>query len=302
DMVLERGPLCPLPVYEEPFSHIAMDIVGTLVTSSSMNKYMLVICDYFTLYLEAFSLRNIKAKQVAKALGHFITRVGLPREIITYQGSNFVATLLYKVLGMKSIRSTPYHPETDGLVVRFNQTLKGMLQRFVNESMKNWDTWLLFVYHMHPQDSPHLNSCMTEMYRPSVSHVLQVRDRLSHNTMLGKENMTEAQKAQKYGYDHHSRGSTEGVHTWPEGATAAALLRAQTVGQVRKERKKTMALVRKVEDVEAAEGCFPCEEGQETKPDINHLSGEKKEGLTVNGTKYVVTREDVLYLGPQVAK
>lgn len=134
--------MCPLPVYEEPFSHIAMDIVGPLVTSSSMNKYMLVICDYFTLYLEAFSLRNIKAKQVAKALGHFITRVGLPREIITYQGSNFVATLLYKVLGIKSIRSTPYHPETDGLVVRFNQTLKGMLQRFVNESGKDWDTWL----------------------------------------------------------------------------------------------------------------------------------------------------------------
>lgn len=70
----------------------------------------------------------------------------------------------------------------------------------------------------------------------------------------------------------------------------------------RKERKKTLALVRKVEDVEAAEGCFPCEERQESKPDINHLSGEKKEGLTVNGTKYVVTREDVLYLGFRIGQ
>lgn len=54
------------------------------------------------------------------------------------------------------MRTTLYHPQTDGLVERFNQTLKAMLKKFVSETGKDWDKWLpflLFAYREVPQAS-----------------------------------------------------------------------------------------------------------------------------------------------------
>lgn len=55
-------------------------------------------------------------------------------EILTDQGTSFTSRLmsqLHKELGVIAIRTSPYHPEIDGLVERFNQTLKRMLRKFV---------------------------------------------------------------------------------------------------------------------------------------------------------------------------
>ncbi len=48
-------------------------------------------------------------------------------------------------LGITALRTSPYHPQTDGLVERFNQTLKNMLQKFVADTGCDWDKWLPFV-------------------------------------------------------------------------------------------------------------------------------------------------------------
>lgn len=51
---------------------------------------------------------------------------------------------------------SPCHPQTDGLVERFNQTLKNMLKKFVSDTGKDWDRWLslmLFAYRAVPQES-----------------------------------------------------------------------------------------------------------------------------------------------------
>lgn len=63
---------------------------------------------------------------------------------------------VYQLLGVKRVRTTPYHHQTDGLVERFNQTLKNMLKKFVSDSGKDWDKWLpylLFAYREVPQAS-----------------------------------------------------------------------------------------------------------------------------------------------------
>jgi len=56
---------------------------------------------------------------------------------------------IYQLLHIKKIRATPYHPQTDRLVERFNSTLKGMPRKFVSHNQKDWDEYLpylLFAY------------------------------------------------------------------------------------------------------------------------------------------------------------
>ena len=114
-----KAPLIPLPIMEEPFKRIAMDVVGPLPRSSSGKRFILVICDYATRYPRAIALRTVDAPTIAEELLKFFARMGVPEEILTDQGTNFTSQLLaevYRLLHIKPIRTTPYHPQTDGLV------------------------------------------------------------------------------------------------------------------------------------------------------------------------------------------
>eukprot|EP00731_Ephydatia_muelleri_P011429 Em0006g323a len=64
-----RAPLIPLPIVDEPFQKVAMDIVGPLPRSGSGNKYVLVVCDYATRYPEAVPMKSVDAESVAEELG-----------------------------------------------------------------------------------------------------------------------------------------------------------------------------------------------------------------------------------------
>lgn len=136
-----------------------MDIVGPLPRSRSGKKCILVIRDYATRYPEAIALKSIEAESIAEELIKLFARVGVPQEILTDQGSNFTSKLLAelsRLLHIKPIRTSPYHPQTDGLVERFNQTLKAMLRRTADEEGKDWDRlipYLLFAYREVPQAS-----------------------------------------------------------------------------------------------------------------------------------------------------
>ena len=83
--------LIPLPVMQEPFERIAMDVVGPLPRSTWDDQYILVICDYATRYPEAMALRKVDAGSMAKQLIQLFSRVGIPREILSDQGTNFIA-------------------------------------------------------------------------------------------------------------------------------------------------------------------------------------------------------------------
>ena len=151
--------MIPLPIISEPFSRIAMDIVGPLPKSRSGNKYLLVICDYATRYPEAVPLKSIDTEHVAEELLKLFFRVGVPQKILTDQGSNFTSQFLaeiYRLLHVHAIRTSLYHPQTGGLVERFNQTLKNMIKRTTSKEGKDWDKivpYLLFAYREVPQAS-----------------------------------------------------------------------------------------------------------------------------------------------------
>ena len=146
-----RAEMIPMPLVEKPFQHITMDIVGPLPRSKRGNKYILTICDYATQYPEAVPLPSIEVEWIARELVKLFSRVGIPVKILTDQGTNFISALLqemYKLLHIKQIRTFPYHPQTDGLVERFNGTLKAMLKKLTSKNQKIWDDlpYLLFAY------------------------------------------------------------------------------------------------------------------------------------------------------------
>ena len=114
-----KVPLIPLTVMEEPFQRIAVDVVGPLPWSRRGHQYILVACDYATRYPEAMALRKVDAWSVADHLIQLFARVGIPKEILSDQGTNFMSQLLrelYNLLNIRPIRTSPYHPQTDGLV------------------------------------------------------------------------------------------------------------------------------------------------------------------------------------------
>ncbi len=125
------SPLIPLPIIEVPFERIGMDLVGPLPKSAWGHEHILVTVDYATRYPEAVPLRKATAKSIAWELFLLCSRVGIPAEILTDQGTPFMSRLmadLCALLRVKQLRTSVYHPQTDGLVERFNQTLKQMLR------------------------------------------------------------------------------------------------------------------------------------------------------------------------------
>ena len=80
-----------------------------------------------TRFPEAIPLNNIKTKTSFQALTNSVTLVGLPKSIKSDQGSNFMSGLLQQgmyELNPQQFRSSGYHPESQGAIKRFHQTLK----------------------------------------------------------------------------------------------------------------------------------------------------------------------------------
>ncbi len=231
-----KAPLISLPIIDTPFHRIAMDVVGPLERSRAGHRYILVVCDYATRYPEAFPLRNTKARQVANSLIQLFSRVGVPKEILTDQGSNFTSKALrqvYSLLGIRGIKTTPYHPQTDGMVERFNQTLKSMLRKFVSESGADWDQWLpylLFAYREVPQASTGFSpfellfgrevrgplDILRESWEGDAPHqttniasyVLKMREKLDQLSSRAHQHLAQAQTRQKTWYDRTARSRT----------------------------------------------------------------------------------------------
>ena len=209
-----------------------MDIVGPLPRSSTGKRYILVICDYATRYPEAVALRTIDTNTVADELVAFFARVGVPDEILTDQGTNFTSQLLaevYSLLQVKPIRTTPYKPQTDGLVERFNGTLKAMLRKAADEEGRDRDgllPYLLFAYREVPQASTGFSpfellygqnvrrplDILKESWEADkkstesiVSYVLTIQERLAKLRDIVHDNLEEAQRTQKAWYDRQAR-------------------------------------------------------------------------------------------------
>jgi len=129
-----------------PFERIAMDIAGPFPVSSSGNRYVLVVMDYFSKWPEVYAIPNQEAKTVADVfVKNWVCRFGVPIELHSDQGRNFESAIFGEMclaLGINKTRTTPLHPQSDGMVERFNRTLEEHLRKVVSKEQKDWDKHL----------------------------------------------------------------------------------------------------------------------------------------------------------------
>ena len=146
--VNRHQPMRHIPVSGK-FERVAMDLLDVSVISGKGHKYILVVCDYFTKYTEAYPLTDKTARSVADALmDKWLPTFGFPLFLHSDQGKEFDNAMVHKLselLGTVKTKTTPYHPRSDGLVERFNRTLLAMLAMFVSREHDNWDDLLPFM-------------------------------------------------------------------------------------------------------------------------------------------------------------
>ena len=147
-----KAPLLPIPV-DGAFDRVAMDILGPFPVTNSGNRYVIVFTDYYTRWPEAFALPSTEAPRIAWLLvNEILARHGSPRTLLSDRGANFLSAVVKEVshlINTKRLRTTSYHPQTDGLVERFNGTLAESLSMYVSTNQKDWDEHLpmiLFAY------------------------------------------------------------------------------------------------------------------------------------------------------------
>ena len=231
-----RAPLQPIAV-EGPNHRIGVDIMGPLPTTHAGNRYILVMVDYFTKWCEAVPLKQQDAQSVASAIvNEWICRYGAPVIIHSDRGSAFENHLLNAIcnlLQIKKTRTTPYHPEGNGLVERTNRTLKQKLLAMIEHFNSNkWDDYLprcLLAYRASIHDSTgYAPSCLqlgrelrlpVELQSPILPteaanqerYVQDLRKVFLVAYRITNDNIGHAQQHQKSYYDRKSLGPSYSV-------------------------------------------------------------------------------------------
>ena len=219
-----KAPLQPLLPSERVWERIAMDVVGPLPESTEGNKYILVLSDYASRYALTIAMEDQKAKTIAFHLADkIISKYGAPEKVLTDQGTNFLSKLVEEICTLfkiKQLRTTSYHPQTDGLVERFNRTLCDMLSCYVSEEPDNWDKYLPFVtlaYNSSEQSTLKNNPFYLFYGRqpnlPSDIIIVNQEDEEDENIKfqwkksidLAQSNLKKAQEKQKQYYDKDTK-------------------------------------------------------------------------------------------------
>ncbi|VDI55277.1 Hypothetical predicted protein [Mytilus galloprovincialis] len=226
---LNRKPKASLQSYTVgyPLDRVAIDVIGPLPHTRQNNKFILVIGDHFTRWMEAFPLPHQQAEKVAEKLVHeFISRFGIPLELHSDQGRNFeskIFTEVCKLLEIHKTRSTSYRPCSNGIIERFNATLEGMIRSFVNKNANDWDLHigiLMAAYRstVHPATgySPNMLMLGREITLPPQiifpfpncnesmeveTYVSKMRSKLEEIYQLAREHLRSSAVRQKKDYD-----------------------------------------------------------------------------------------------------
>ena len=155
---------------ESPFRRVGLDIIGPLPETKSKNKYIIVLVDYFTKWVEAEPLITIESNDVIKFLTRVFSRHGIPEVLITDNGPQFTSDTTKGFLDLYGVYvhyTSTYHPESNGQVENRNREI-GKYLRLLGNNQKDWDEIL-------PSALWALRTCKSEVTKFSSFELLYGR-------------------------------------------------------------------------------------------------------------------------------
>ena len=234
-----KAPMGTPVLATEPFSSVSVDIVGPILPASAQgHRYILTVVDQATRYPDAVPLRHIDSATVADALISVFSHVGYPRQLTSDNGTQFTSAMFTKfleLLGTQHHRTPVYHAQSNGLVERFNGTLKNVLKKLTADRPRDWHRYLpilLFAYRDACQASTgfspfelvfghrvrgpltFLKECWTsqeaatEEEREVHEYLHEFKNRLRETCALAHDNLAKAHLRQKQVFDKKSRMRT----------------------------------------------------------------------------------------------
>ncbi len=229
-----RPPLQPIPV-SRPFQIFGVDIMDLPITERG-NKHVIV----FTKWPVVIPMPDQKTNRVVRTLVEEIIPVfGVPEALLSDRGTNLMSHLMKDVcelLGIEKYNTTAYHPQCNGMVERFNRTLKTMLRKHATKYGNQWDRYLhgmLWAYRNSPHESTHekpsfllfgvdcrspTNAALLPEDGVEPAEVTDYRQELvvmlSSARKLAAETIKEAQSKYKRHYDRKSRPTTYKLGEW----------------------------------------------------------------------------------------
>lgn len=150
----------------EPFELVSIDFAGPFKKAGDY-EYVLVVIDHFTRWAITIPTYTQKVETVVKSLiDELYNKFGMPRRLLSDRGSNFMSQVckeLHSFLGVKQLFTSAYHPQTNGMVERFNSTFKGMLAALEEQYADQWVDMLQSVTFAY-NTSVHETTKMTPYY------------------------------------------------------------------------------------------------------------------------------------------
>lgn len=142
-----KSPLGTFPPCQK-FEHVHVDLVQ-LTQQEDGSKYVFTMIDRMSRWIEAVPLTNITAETIAKNFyQHWIARYGVPLKLTSDRGGQFIYDLLQqlgKLLGAEHIKTTSYHPQSNGKVERLHKQLKAALKCHGRDWLVHLPTVLLGI-------------------------------------------------------------------------------------------------------------------------------------------------------------
>ena len=230
--------LSPIPV-QRPFQIIGLDLMELPVTSQG-NRYVVVFQDFLTKWPMVYPVPDQKTERIVKLLTEEIVPFfGVPEALLTDRGTNLLSHLMLdvcKLLGIKKLNTTAYHPQCDGMVERFNRTLKTMLRKQAAVFGNQWDRYLsgvLWAYrntaHDSTQEKPSFLLFGVDCRTPTEAAILPPREVQTTNVEDYREELVlclstarkhacdalkKAQQRYKQQYDKHCHPAQYKVGDW----------------------------------------------------------------------------------------
>jgi hypothetical protein len=222
-----KAPMVITSTSTRPFERLALDIVGTLPEAGFQNfRFILTLQDDLTKFTCAYPMITSTSDEIARNLIHFISLFGFPKTILTDLGTCFTSELFKQVTDIckiKSIFTTPYHPQTNGALERSHATLKEYLKSFVNENQNDWHCYLATAI-LSYNTTPHCTTQFTPFellygYKPVIpsslyesndsntyhEYIRALQYRMKFSREKAVENIIKSKESSKQYYDESTR-------------------------------------------------------------------------------------------------